>query len=307
MSSNGGIKVMLVDDHPVMRRGLREVLQDSGGFEVVAEAPDGVEAVARAEESRPDVIVMDVMMPNKDGVEACRDILDLLPDTKVVMLTASAEDDAVIEAIAAGATGFVQKYTGSDELVDTVRQVVRGQLVIPDDAVRRVFRLVRSGTALMPGPKVLTVREREVLIQFARGKPNARIAEVMGIGRVTVRNTIYRIQDKLGLGPSRRSLCGLCGTDCWTVWIMGRTFEALSPVSGTIDRVVMAVPDGKGFRAREGGAASSVRSRRSTSLDCPGDCSGDLWHGCSGIPLLDCRRGGGPVVAPGWPSCPACS
>ena len=99
MSSSDGIRVMLVDDHPITRR---DVLEESGGLEVVAQAADGVEAASGAEELRPDVIVMDMMMPNKNGVEACRDILDLLPDTKVLMLTASSEDDAVIEAVAAG-------------------------------------------------------------------------------------------------------------------------------------------------------------------------------------------------------------
>lgn len=199
MSSTNEISVMLVDDHPVMRRGLREVLDDSGGFEVVGQAADGEEAVRVAEESRPDVIVMDVMMPKKDGVEACRDILDLLPDTKVLILTASTEDDAVIEAIAAGATGFVQKYSGSDELVDAIRKVAGGKLMIPDSAVRRVFRLLRSGTALTPGPKVLTVREREVLTHFSTGKSYARIAEALGVSIVTVKNAIYRVQDKLGV------------------------------------------------------------------------------------------------------------
>ena len=199
MSSNYGIRVMLVDDHPVMLRGLREVLEESEGLEVVAQAADGEEAVRMAEESRPDVIVMDVMMPKKDGVEACRDILDPRPDTKVLMLTASTEDDAVIEAIAAGASGFVQKYSSSDDLVHAIRQVAGGRLIIPDEAVRRVFRLIRSGTVLTPGPKVLTVREREILTHFARGKPYARIAEVLGVGTVTVRNAIYRVQDKLGV------------------------------------------------------------------------------------------------------------
>ena len=199
MSSNNGIRVMLVDDHPIVRRGLREVLEDSGGFEVVGQAADGVEAVRVAEESRPDVIAMDVIMPKKDGVEACRDILDLLPDTKVLMLTASTEDDAVVEAVAAGATGFVQKYTGSDELVDTVRQVAKGRLMISDDAVSRVFRLIRDGSAMKPGPKALTEREREVLTHFASGKSYSRIAEALGLSMVTVRNTIYRVRDKLGI------------------------------------------------------------------------------------------------------------
>ena len=199
MSSSSVIRVLVVDDHPVMRRGLCEVLEDAGGFEVVGQAADGVEAVTRAEETRPDVVVMDVMMPNKDGVEACRDILDLLPDTKVLMLTASTEDDAVIEAIAAGASGFVQKYSGSDELVDAIRKVAGGELTIPDDTLAQVFRLIRSGVAMMPGPNVLTDREREILEHFARGKSYAGIAEALGISAVTVRNAIYRVQDKLGV------------------------------------------------------------------------------------------------------------
>ena len=199
MSSNKGIRVMLVDDHPIMRRGLRDVLEDAGGIEVVGQAVDGVEAVRVAEESRPDVIVMDVIMPKKDGVDACRDILDLLPDTKVLMLTASTEDDAVVEAIAAGAMGFVQKYSGSDELVDTVREVAKGRLVISDDAVSQVFKLIRDGSVMIPSRKVLTQREREVLTHFASGKTYARIAEALGLSMVTIRNTIYRVQDKLGI------------------------------------------------------------------------------------------------------------
>ena len=199
MSSTNGIRVMLVDDHPIIMRGLREVLGDEDGFEVVAQAADGVEAVTRAEESKPDVIVMDVMMPRKDGVEACRDILDLLPETKVLMLTASTEDDAVIEAFAAGASGFVEKYSGSDDLVGAIREVVGGGLVIPHEAVRRVFRQIQGGTELMPAPKVLTPREREVLTHFAMGKSYAQIAQALGVSTVTVRNAIYRVQDKLGV------------------------------------------------------------------------------------------------------------
>ena len=192
-----------MDDHPIMRRGLCEVLEDAGGIEVVGQAADGVEAVRIAEESRPDVIVMDVIMPKQSGVEACRDILDLLPDTKVLMLTASTEDDALVEAIAAGAMGFVQKYSGSDELVDTVRQVAKGRLMISGDAVSRVFKLIRDGSVMKPGQSVLTEREREVLTHFASGKSYARIAEALGVSRVTVRNTIYRVQEKLGIASKQ--------------------------------------------------------------------------------------------------------
>ena len=199
MSSTNGIRVMLVDDHPITMRGLQEVLEDEDWLEVVAQAADGVEAVTRAEESKPDVIVMDVIMPNKDGVEACRDILDLLPETKVLMLTASTEDDAVIEAFAAGASGFVQKYSSSDERVGAIREVAKGRMVIPHDAVRRVFRQIRTGTEPTPAPKVLTAREQEVLTHFAGGNSYAQIAQALGITTVTVRNAIYRVQDKLGV------------------------------------------------------------------------------------------------------------
>ena len=197
MSSTNMIRVLLVDDHPIMRRGLRDVLEDSGVFEVVGLAADGVEAVRKAEETRPDVIVMDMMMPKKDGVEACREILDLQPDAKVLMLTALAEEDAVIQAVAAGATGFVQKYSGSDELVNAVRQAAEGRLIIPDDAVRRVFKLMGSGSSPMCGSKMLTAREKDVITWFARGKSYAQIAEVIGVSMVTVRNTVYRVKDKL--------------------------------------------------------------------------------------------------------------
>ena len=199
MSSANVIKVMVVDDHPVMRRGLRDVLEESGTCEVVSEAADGEEAVAVAQESRPDVIVMDVIMPRKNGVESCRDILDILPDAKVLMLSASTEDDAVIDAIAAGAKGFVLKYSGSDELIDAILRVACGQFIIPDSAISRVFRVLHDGAGYKPGRSVLTDREQDILTQFANGKAYTQIADSLGLSRVTIRNTIYRVQDKLGV------------------------------------------------------------------------------------------------------------
>ena len=192
-----------MDDHPIVRKGLRDVLEGSEGFEVVGEAADGAEALLRAEATRPDVLIMDVMMPNKDGVEACREVLSLLPDTRVLILTASTDEDAVIESMAAGATGFVQKYTGSDELVNAVRQVADGRLLVPDEAVKRVFKLIRGDGAIKPVPKILTPREREILTQFSKGMSYAQIAEAKGSSMVTVRNAIYRVQDKLGLSSKQ--------------------------------------------------------------------------------------------------------
>ena len=110
MSPADRTRVMVVDDHPVMRRGLKDVLEASERLEVVGQAGDGEEAVTTVEELAPQVIIMDVMMPRKDGIEACREIMELLPDTRVLMLTASTEIDAVLESVAAGATGYLQKY-----------------------------------------------------------------------------------------------------------------------------------------------------------------------------------------------------
>ena len=201
MSSTEHIKVMVADDHPIMRDGLRDALEGEGDFEVVGSARDGVEAVRMAQSVAPQVIVMDVMMPNMDGVDACREIMELLPDTRVLMLTASTTEDAVVEAIAAGATGYLQKDSGPEELADAVRDVAQGRLRIPDKSIRRVFALIRGqrGLTASRALKALTDREREVLKMFASGESYAQIAEARGNKVVTVRNSIYRIQDKLGV------------------------------------------------------------------------------------------------------------
>ena len=203
MAETDVTRVMLVDDHPVTRRGLRHTFEDEEGFEVAGQAADGTEAVRVARETRPDVVVMDLFMPGQDGAEACREIVALLPDTKVLMLTASDEENDVIRAVAAGATGFVQKFTSSDELIHAVRQVAAGNLMIPEAAVRRAFRLLGDGPEAQPSPDVLSAREREVLTRFAMGKEYAEIADDMGLKKVTVRNTIYRVQDKLGVGSKQ--------------------------------------------------------------------------------------------------------
>ena len=201
MSSAGRIRVMVVDDHPVMRNGLRDALEASGRFEVVGQAEDGEEAVRTVAELQPQVIVMDVIMPGKDGIDACREIMDLLPDTRIMMLTASTEEDAVIQAIAAGATGYLQKYSRPEELVAAVLDVAEGRLRIPDQAVRRVFAMLRGQRDLIsrqPSDQ-LTALEREVLTLYASGRSYAAIATARGNSVVTVRNTLYRIQDKLDI------------------------------------------------------------------------------------------------------------
>ncbi len=200
MSSAGRIRVMVVDDHPIMRSGLRDALEASGRFEVVGEAGDGEEAVQTVEELRPDVIVMDVMMPRKDGIDACREIMELALDTRVLVLTASTEMDAVLESFVAGATGYLQKYSRPEELEQAVLDVAEGRYRIPDGIVREVFAMIRRERKLASRQAVrtLTEAERETLTLFANGKTNKEIAEARGSSSVTVRNTLYRIQDKLG-------------------------------------------------------------------------------------------------------------
>ena len=200
-ASANRISVMLVDDHPVVREGLRAMLGLTSDFEVVGEASDGVEALATAERLKPDVIIMDVMMPRQDGIDACRNIIEKLPATRVLMLTVSAEKDAVIEAVAAGATGYLQKYTGGHELEEAVRAVAEGRLKIPDEALRRTLAMVRGDLwkRTQRATGALTARESELLALFARGDSYARIAQVKGISPVTVRNTITRVQEKLEL------------------------------------------------------------------------------------------------------------
>ena len=195
------IKVMLVDDHAIVREGLKEILESAGGFEVVGQAVDGVEAVDLARAVVPDVVIMDLMMPNKDGVEATREILEAVPETHILVLTASTADDVIFSALEAGASGYLQKFSGREDLLAAVRDVVEGRSRVSIDMVRRAL-----GAANEPAPAAarssdgsLTARERDVLTHFARGNSYAAIAAILGNSPVTVRNTIYRIERKLGV------------------------------------------------------------------------------------------------------------
>ena len=198
-------KVMLVDDHELMRDGLREALERSGEFEVVGEAADGDSAVREALALKPDVIIMDVVMPLKDGIEACRAIVDILPETRVLMFTASPEDDAVVESFAAGATGYLEKYSGKDHLLRTARDVARGEYRMPNETIRRAFSNIRSGASQTVEPKTdrLTNREKEILTLFSQGLTYAEIADARGNKWVTIRNAVNGIQNKLGTGTKR--------------------------------------------------------------------------------------------------------
>ena len=197
------IRVLLADDHSIIREGLQVMLERSEEFEVVGQARNGVEAVKAASKLSPDVIVMDVMMPKKDGVEACREIMESLPDTRVIMLTASTDADAVIEAVAAGATGYLQKVAGMDRLLSTVKDAAAGEMRLSANVVRRVFARIRSLTEPGEVQAELTPREKEILAAFSQGMSYAAIAEAREVKPVTIRNAIYNIQVKLGLGTKQ--------------------------------------------------------------------------------------------------------
>jgi DNA-binding NarL/FixJ family response regulator len=191
---------MLVDDHQVMRDLLRDALENTGEFQVVAQAADGQEALRLVAEAAPDVIVMDVIMPVMDGIEACREITELLPDTRVLMLTASNEQDAIVRSIAAGATGYLQKYSGKEQLLTTLREVAEGEFRIPGNAARRLARAVRGplGDGAAERLETLTDREVEILRQFAEGLSYQEIGDVREINALTVRNAVSGVQKKLG-------------------------------------------------------------------------------------------------------------
>ena len=207
MSATTQTKVMIVDDHSIVRDGLQEVVDAACGLEVVGQARDGAEAVEVARNVQPDVIIMDVMMPVKNGIDACREILAELPDTRVLVLTALNDQDTVVEAVTAGATGYLQKVHGRDKVLATIREVVEGKFRIPAEVIKRVFAGVRNkppeegrGTEL----DRLTPRERDILKLFAEGLSYAEIAEAKCNRPVTIRNAIYRIRDKLQMKTTQQ-------------------------------------------------------------------------------------------------------
>ena len=199
------VRVLLVDDHSITRDGLRLMLEGSGEFQVGGEARDGEEAVRATAELTPDVVVMEVLIPNKDGIEACREIMEAVPDTRVIMLTAATDEATVIEAVGAGAAGYLQKVSGMEQFLQTVGEVAAGELRVPAAVVRRVFAEISRGSKPEEelGPGELTQREREILALFASGMSYARIAKARGVASVTVRNAVYGIQRKLGAGSKQ--------------------------------------------------------------------------------------------------------
>jgi two-component system response regulator DevR len=192
---------MVVDDHEVVRLGLRGLLERQSGWQVVAEASTADEAVSRALEYRPDVVVMDIRLAGSSGIEACKRIMSQAPETRVIMLTSYAEDDLLFDAIAAGAAGYVLKQIGSDELVRAIETVGRGEALLDPSLTRRVLARVREADRreAFAAFADLTEQELRVLALIAEGKTNREIAESLYLGEGTVRNYVSNILGKLGV------------------------------------------------------------------------------------------------------------
>jgi DNA-binding NarL/FixJ family response regulator len=194
-----GLRVLIADDHPVFRDGLRTLLSSSEGFEVVGDAANGTEAVARALELQPDVVVMDLNMPELDGIEATRALVQASPHMRVLVLTMFDDDDSVFAAMRAGAAGYVLKGADQTEIVRAIRSVGSGEAIFGAPVARRVmayFSAARKSAQPSPFPE-LTDRELEVLDLAAGGVNNQGIARRLSISEKTARNHISNIFAKL--------------------------------------------------------------------------------------------------------------
>lgn len=197
--AKGRIRVLIVDDHAIVRKGISALLSTEPDIEVIGEAADGVAAIAQAQALRPEVILMDVMMPKMDGIEATRQITGLGIGARILVLTSFAADDKVFPAIKAGALGFLLKDSGPHELVQAIHQVYRGQPSLQPSVASKVLYEMAHPAQTTRTVDPLTERELDVLRQVAQGRSNQEIAEALSISTMTVSTHVSNILGKLHL------------------------------------------------------------------------------------------------------------
>jgi two-component system response regulator DevR len=194
-------RIVLVDDHEVVRLGLKSLLERHPQFEVVGEAGSARDALDQVAATEPDVVVMDIRLPGTSGIEACEQIVDQYPNTKVIMLTSYAEDEMLFSAIRAGASGYVLKQIASEELVKAIEAVGRGEALLDPAVTQRVFQEVRRAVKEEEASAFahLSQQEKHVLLLVSEGKTNREIAKNLFLGEGTVRNYVSSILSKLGV------------------------------------------------------------------------------------------------------------
>ena len=196
-------RVLICDDHEVVREGLRGLIGRQAGMSVVGEAGTMAGSIEAAARAKPDVVIMDVRLPDGSGVEACRAIREARPDTRVIMLTSYADDEALFASIIAGASGYLLKQTRGQAVVDAITTVAAGRSMLDPDVTGKVLERLRESRAEDPALASLTEQERKVVMGLAEGKTNREIGEALFLSEKTVKNYVSRILDKLGL--SRRA------------------------------------------------------------------------------------------------------
>lgn len=197
------MRVLLVDDHEIVRRGLRALLEAEADIEVVGEAGTMAEAVRRVGFDSPEVVILDVRLPDGSGVEACREIRSSFPDVRVLMLTSFADEEALMSAIMAGASGYLLKRIDSQALISSLRRVAGGESLLDQEMVGKLFHRLRGGPGDDPLLGRLSDQERRILDLITEGKTNRQIAEEMFLSEKTVKNYVSNLLTKLGM--SRRS------------------------------------------------------------------------------------------------------
>jgi len=194
-------RLLLVDDHEVVRLGLRSLLEHHPQFEVVGEAANSKETMEKIESIRPDIVLLDIRLPGISGIEVCEEITQNYPDVRVIILTSYAEDEMLFSAIRAGASGYVLKQIGGDDLIRAIEAVGRGEALLDPAVTQRVFQEVRRAVKEEEASAFanLSQQEKHVLLLVSEGKTNREIAKALYLGEGTVRNYVSSILSKLGV------------------------------------------------------------------------------------------------------------